>query len=55
MIKEIALADLDTMRAAIAAGVNRVELNSRLDLGGLHQMMRRLPLLLSSPRMLMLT
>ena len=35
MIKEIALADLDTMRAAIAAGVNRVELNSRLDLGGL--------------------
>ena len=35
MIKEIALADLDTMRAAIAAGVNRVELNSHLDLGGL--------------------
>lgn len=35
MIKEIALADLDTMRAAIAAGVNRVELNSCLDLGGL--------------------
>ncbi|MFR6560030.1 MAG: copper homeostasis protein CutC, partial [Weissella confusa] len=35
MIKEIALADLDTMRAAIAAGVDRVELNSRLDLGGI--------------------
>lgn len=35
MIKEIALADLDTMQAAIAAGVDRVELNDRLDLGGL--------------------
>lgn len=35
MIKEIALADIDTMRAAIRNGVDRVELNSRLDLGGL--------------------
>jgi len=35
MIKEVALADLGTMEKAIANGVNRVELNSRLDLGGL--------------------
>ena len=35
MIKEIALADIDTMRAAIRNGVDRADLNSRLDLGGL--------------------
>ena len=35
MIKEIALADLETMALAIAQGVDRVELNQRLDLGGL--------------------
>lgn len=35
MIREIALADIETMRAAINAGIDRVELNDRLDLGGL--------------------
>lgn len=35
MEKEIALADIPTMKAAISAGVNRVELNANLELGGL--------------------
>ncbi len=35
MEKEIALADIPTMAAAINAGVNRVELNANLEVGGL--------------------
>ena len=35
MEKEIALADIPTMEAAINAGVNRVELNANLEVGGL--------------------
>jgi len=34
LIKEIALADVVTAKKAIRAGVDRIELNARLDLGG---------------------
>lgn len=35
MKREIALGDIATMKAAIASGINRVELNAHLELGGL--------------------
>ncbi|MBU7568705.1 copper homeostasis protein CutC [Weissella sagaensis] len=35
MKKEIALGDIPTMKLAIASGINRVELNAHLELGGL--------------------
>ncbi|WP_373770741.1 copper homeostasis protein CutC, partial [Weissella soli] len=34
MLREIALADLNTLQLAINAGIERVELNAHLELGG---------------------
>ncbi len=36
MLREIALADLNTLQLAINAGIERVELNAHLELGGGH-------------------